>query len=226
MTFFNMCMGTPETKVQNIPTFTKTHPNRSDRSDRSIDIGTLDHAQVIRHNQNMCLSKNDDNDTSDTDVSNDGSYFSSNISHSDSVADGEQQEKNEHHAKKVEEKSPEPRVPNRRVSFSTIEIYEHPLTMGDNPSCSCGPPTTLHWKCLSKELHNVDDYEEMMRIRQSDENSVQTYSYCERKNILRQKGYTKEEILACQKNAEKIHKQRTKSYIAFEKKPFWKVLKL
>lgn len=31
------------------------------------------------------------------------------------------------------------------VAFSTVEVREYPRTLGDNPSCTCGPPISLDW---------------------------------------------------------------------------------
>jgi hypothetical protein len=49
--------------------------------------------------------------------------------------------------------------PSYSVVFDSITIREYARTVGDNPSCTCGPPVTLDWHVLSDEQTSVDDYE-------------------------------------------------------------------
>ena len=46
-----------------------------------------------------------------------------------------------------------------RVSFDMIEVREHDLTLGDNPSCSHGPPVSMKWKHNNSFRMSLDDYE-------------------------------------------------------------------
>eukprot|EP00567_Pseudictyota_dubia_P011966 CAMPEP_0197457658 /NCGR_PEP_ID=MMETSP1175-20131217/46630_1 /TAXON_ID=1003142 /ORGANISM="Triceratium dubium, Strain CCMP147" /LENGTH=225 /DNA_ID=CAMNT_0042992077 /DNA_START=74 /DNA_END=748 /DNA_ORIENTATION=- len=45
---------------------------------------------------------------------------------------------------KTEATEAKPR-PKKSVSFSTVSVQLYPLTLGDNPSCSSGPPVQLSW---------------------------------------------------------------------------------
>jgi hypothetical protein len=45
------------------------------------------------------------------------------------------------------------------VVFDSITIREYARTVGDNPSCTCGPPVTLDWHVVSDEQTSVEDYE-------------------------------------------------------------------
>lgn len=45
-----------------------------------------------------------------------------------------------------------PKIPQRNVSFTTIEIREHPRTLGDVASAACFPALALDW------YHNVEDH--------------------------------------------------------------------
>lgn len=47
----------------------------------------------------------------------------------------------------------------KRVSFDKISIRQYPIELGDNPSCSKGPPLTIGW--ISDEFVeiDIDDYE-------------------------------------------------------------------
>jgi hypothetical protein len=61
-----------------------------------------------------------------------------------------------------EEQKDEPRGP-FNVSFDTIEIREYERVVGDNPSCSKGPPISIGWECLLCRLYRISDYENHIR---------------------------------------------------------------
>jgi hypothetical protein len=48
----------------------------------------------------------------------------------------------------------------RRVSFSTIEIHEHAMIMGNNPWTSHGCPLEIDWEEVGNYSLNLEDYEE------------------------------------------------------------------
>ena len=48
----------------------------------------------------------------------------------------------------------------KRVAFGAIEVREHEVTLGDNPSCSHGPPVGMKWEHKSEFRMSVDEYEE------------------------------------------------------------------
>ena len=45
------------------------------------------------------------------------------------------------------------------VRFDRIQIRKYERTLGDNPSCSSGPPISLGWTCLDVQDYAVEDYE-------------------------------------------------------------------
>lgn len=48
----------------------------------------------------------------------------------------------------------------KKVTFHQVEIFELPITLGDNPSVSSGgPPMTLDWNMLRKSVHDLNIYE-------------------------------------------------------------------
>eukprot|EP00934_Nitzschia_sp_Nitz4_P005591 Nitzschia sp. Nitz4//scaffold321_size20361//8383//8937//NITZ4_008684-RA/size20361-processed-gene-0.31-mRNA-1//1//CDS//3329547778//5581//frame0 len=55
----------------------------------------------------------------------------------------------------------------RRVSFGRVDICEHAIILGDNPSVLDGPPVTIAWKCHKRETMSVDEFE--MRNVNSDD---------------------------------------------------------
>ncbi len=54
---------------------------------------------------------------------------------------------------------------NKRVSFATVQINEHPCIVGDNPSVSSGVPLAIDWRSSHSESILLDKYEE---LRQND----------------------------------------------------------
>jgi len=49
------------------------------------------------------------------------------------------------------------------VSFDSIEIREYERVVGDNPSCSKGPPISIGWECMVCRLYRINDYEKHIR---------------------------------------------------------------
>ena len=48
----------------------------------------------------------------------------------------------------------------KHVSFGTIEIIEFPITLGDNPAVSSGPPLTIEWEPQQRIRFDLDLFEE------------------------------------------------------------------
>lgn len=47
----------------------------------------------------------------------------------------------------------------KSVSFDSIEVYEHAITLGDNVVSDDGAPLTIEWDHHSLHILSVDDYE-------------------------------------------------------------------
>lgn len=98
----------------------------------------------------------------------------------------------------------------RSISFGTIQIREHSLTCGDNPSVSYGTPLSLDWLSEDMEAIDVEDYEE---YRSSPDYAVRTkrelmLNYYQRNDLLEANGCTPQEILEMKKEVKKIKSQR------------------
>lgn len=109
-----------------------------------------------------------------------------------------------------------PRI-KRNVSFSNISMRNYPLTLGDNPSVSYGPPTTLDWEFEEAGELSLEDYENNRAPRRRPREMV--LNYYQRKAILEQNGCSEEEIKRGKRQAERAKRQRntTKSMIQFMK---------
>ena len=103
----------------------------------------------------------------------------------------------------------------RGISFSTLEIREYNITIGDNPggSTSSGTPISLSWEfdTANIQFHDVKTYEEQRGSRRS-----MHYLYLPayiRHHKLSKSGCTNQEIIEAAKEAKKIRDQRYKTNI-------------
>lgn len=48
------------------------------------------------------------------------------------------------------------------VRFSHVDVHEHEVILGDNPSVSSGPPLTLGWKAVYSERCTIDQFHKAM----------------------------------------------------------------
>ena len=59
----------------------------------------------------------------------------------------------------LEEPKRQPKRSTCSVSFSTICIHSHAITLGNNPSVSSGAPVAIGSECIDTRTFSVDDYE-------------------------------------------------------------------
>lgn len=104
-----------------------------------------------------------------------------------------------------------------RVRFEQIEIRNYDMILGDNPSCSYGPPVTLDWDYSKNKPMSLDEYEKRRGQRRK------TYQMqipaVHRRRILEQSGYTPDEIeyMCKEMNTIKSQRERTKMMLPFSK---------
>eukprot|EP00529_Nitzschia_sp_RCC80_P026573 CAMPEP_0113494544 /NCGR_PEP_ID=MMETSP0014_2-20120614/29159_1 /TAXON_ID=2857 /ORGANISM="Nitzschia sp." /LENGTH=279 /DNA_ID=CAMNT_0000388435 /DNA_START=54 /DNA_END=893 /DNA_ORIENTATION=+ /assembly_acc=CAM_ASM_000159 len=81
-----------------------------------------------------------------------------------------------------------------KVRFSTVEIREHNMTMGDNPSVSSGIPVTIEWNHANEFVCDLDVYEKLRPERRGRYDLVLPRSH--RTALCYQSaGYSRSEIL-------------------------------
>lgn len=99
-------------------------------------------------------------------------------------------------------------IPDRAVSFSSLEINEFGMTLGDHPSAVSGPPVALDWeKPAKRSVVEVDEYERMRSPRRK--RAQLKLSYQTRKGILeQQKGFSETEVHEAWAEALRIRRQR------------------
>lgn len=105
------------------------------------------------------------------------------------------------------------------VRFSTITIREYPITLGDNPSVSCGAPVTIAWKHEREIICAVSEYEDG-RIRRTKLEILLPASM--RMDLIRESGASRAEIREMQREVTICRNRRrrtaveTKNHIQFQ----------
>ena len=95
----------------------------------------------------------------------------------------------------------------RSISFSGVTIREYPMTVGDHPNCSYGPPVQLSWEYDEYEQVDFDDYETRRPPRRDMQGMLMNYHH--RKNMLMHwGGHSKEDLKAATKEVKKVKMQR------------------
>jgi hypothetical protein len=98
----------------------------------------------------------------------------------------------------------------RTVSWSSLEIREFNMTLGDHPSSTSGPPVMLDMKPLTERTMSLDEYERLRSPRRK--RRQLKLSYRDRKGILEQgRGFSTEEVNRAWEEALKIRQQRNET---------------
>jgi hypothetical protein len=104
------------------------------------------------------------------------------------------------------------------VKFDSIQVRDYDITLGDNPSCSFGPPLSLDWDYDENEPVCIDKYEEGRHPRRK---MYQMHMLSrQRANLLkREAGTTDDEMEKIMDEMRKIQKGRnmTKAGLPFSK---------
>jgi hypothetical protein len=95
----------------------------------------------------------------------------------------------------------------RKVQFSTIEIRQYSITVGDNPGGRCGPPISLDWNYYNISKMNLSNYENCRGPRR---NKSELYIPSKERmwTLLKEVGCSMEEIGYASSVAESIRKGR------------------
>jgi hypothetical protein len=99
-----------------------------------------------------------------------------------------------------------PRSPTR-IRFESAQIRLYHRTLGDNPAVTYGPPIALDWKYDAMSPVKVDEYEETRGDRISDSSKL-FLSSMDRRRVLKNKGFSEDEINQASIDAEKARRER------------------
>lgn len=80
------------------------------------------------------------------------------------------------------------------VTFDSVEINCHPITLGVNPSVADGgPPIEIEWECQSYHMTSVDDFEQA-RAEGNSPRTIKKLSPEDRIDLLIKSGFTREDL--------------------------------
>jgi len=101
----------------------------------------------------------------------------------------------------------------RSVSFANVQVREYDLCLGDNPSVSTGAPVSLDWSYKHESSCSLDEYEFEMNTFSSSSSSsfLRDRSPSERFHLLRQLGYSRDEIALASFTAKRIRDERERT---------------
>jgi len=105
------------------------------------------------------------------------------------------------------------------VSFQSVNVREYERTLGDNPSCSYGPPVTLDWEYSNEQSLSLDDYEKYRGMRRN--KCTMRLPARTRETMLKiNMGFSDEEVKAVERSIKKVQKSRSMTDVF---SPFWRV---
>jgi len=107
----------------------------------------------------------------------------------------------------------------RSVQFSTIEVRDYDMILGDHPCCSYGPPITIDWDYLEYEPIDVNEYELHHPPRRA--LREMSMNYYTRKRMLANAGYRDEDFKLSKREMSKtkINRSITRQLVEYKMIP-------
>lgn len=97
-----------------------------------------------------------------------------------------------------------------RVSFGVVSVRSHSITLGDNPSCSRGPPISLDWEIDQSETMDFEEYDSILREKNSTNWLPSDVNAVRRRHLLVLKaGVDEKDIFKAEEELLKIKKSRS-----------------
>ena len=100
-------------------------------------------------------------------------------------------------------------IARKEVTFDKINIRSYSMELGDNPSCSSGPPLTISWSFDDHASVSVDEFEHNRPPRRSACQMVIPDAY--RSELLQEKGYSLSQIIKATKEVDLDRDKRERS---------------
>lgn len=94
----------------------------------------------------------------------------------------------------------------KKLSFGQVSVHQHNVIIGDNPSCSKGPPVALDWKLVRSDSYNLDEYENMTKATRR---KATRLGRQERETMLQENGFSKQDLILFTEQADQENIIRT-----------------
>ena len=98
--------------------------------------------------------------------------------------------------------------PEKKVRFSTVEVREYQMILGDNPGVSRGPSITIDWRPFSRKFFHVETHVRMTPSPRRKPTQM-TMPLFHRDFLLKAAGYSRKEILESTKRTNIVKAQRS-----------------
>lgn len=108
----------------------------------------------------------------------------------------------------------------KSVQFSTIEVRDYSLCLGDHPDVNRGAPVSLDWEYQSEQSFDLEEYEQRSYGRGKKTHNDMIRLAFEREYMLRKLGYSEEEIKTRSKSVKKDQKNRSQTRRTMIFEPF------
>lgn len=105
------------------------------------------------------------------------------------------------------------------VQFSTIEIRDYSLCLGDHPDVNRGAPVSLDWEYQSQQSFDLEEYEQKSTGKKKTRQDMILLAF-QREYKLRKLGYSTEEIKTGSKSVKKDRKRRSQTRRTMIFEPF------
>ena len=105
----------------------------------------------------------------------------------------------------------------QKVSFDTVEVRHYSMQLGDHPNCSIGAPVSLSWNFEAEHPRCIDSFESVRRSQRKARCGL--LSFYQRRDILKEAGYTDEQLDTAEHERRKVQRQRhgTRMLLPFAK---------
>lgn len=108
----------------------------------------------------------------------------------------------------------------KSVQFSTIEVRDYSLCLGDHPDVNRGAPVSLDWEYESEQSFDLEEYEQRLGGREKKTQNDMIRLAFEREYVLRKLGYSEEEIKTRSKSVKRDQKNRSQTRRTMIFEPF------
>ncbi len=120
-----------------------------------------------------------------------------------------------------DEKFEKAMIANQGVTFDSITIRDYPMTVGDNPSVSSGPPLTIEWDHMSEITLSLDSYEESKPAPRNGREMI--VPRLAREQIFRDAGFSYNQLIRLTKPVNVARLQRRKTHSTLGLSPWLEV---